>query len=277
MKLGIRGHDIGRYSSQDFVATLNKNKIKVIQLVLNKALLDYKSPITKEKAKHLADPFIKSGIDIAMLGAYFNPVHSNKKIKEEAIRNFKEHLQVADIFQTEYVGSETGSYNDDKWTYHPKNETEEAYLETLIVFKELVKTAKEVNKTVAIEGAFNHVIYTPQRLKRLIDDLDSSHVRVIVDLYNYLNNHNHGEYKTIFKECIDLFKDKIVIFHLKNYLVVEDKLVQVSLEKGNFDYPYLLSLIKENCPQATLILEGITGEDIKTSIDFINGILEKIS
>lgn len=276
MKIGIRGHDIGRLNSQDFVATLQKNKIEVIQLVLNKALLDYQSPMTVEKAKCLAQPFINAGIEVAMLGAYFNPIHSNKEVKEAAVLNFKAHLLVAELFKTKYVGSETGSYQDDRWIYHPYNETEAAYQKTLAVFQDLVKTAQSVNKSVAIEGAFQHVISTPSRLKRLVDDLNSDHVNVIVDLFNYLDISNHTQYKDIFLECMALLKDKIVIFHLKNYLVVEDKLVQVSLEKGNFDYQYLLSLMKKHCPEAYLILEGITGEDIKKSIDFVTNILKEL-
>ena len=277
MKIGIRGHDIGKYNSQDFVHALKEKQIKTIQLVLNKALFDYQRPITPEKATILAQPLIASGIDVAMLGAYFNPVHSNEKIRKEAIQNFKDHLMVAELFKTEYVGSETGSYNDDKWTYHPQNETEEAYQKTLFVFQDLVKVAEKVQKKVAIEGAYNHVISTPQRLKRLVDDLNSDHVSIIVDLFNYLNINNHTQYKSIFDECIHLFQDRIVIFHLKNYIIEEGKLRQVSLEKGRFDYFYLLSTIKKSCPQATLILEGITGDEITPSIDFINNILNKLS
>ena len=277
MKIGIRAHDIGKYNNQDFVNALKEKQIKTIQLVLNKSISNYQSPITPEKALILAQPLITSGIDVAMLGAYFNPVHSNEQIRKEAIQNFKDHLMAAELFKTEYVGSETGSYNDDKWTYHPQNETEEAYQRTLSVFQDLVKVAEKVQKKVAIEGAYHHVISTPQRLKRLVDDLNSDHVSIIVDLFNYLNINNHTEYKAIFDECINLFQDRIVIFHLKNYIVEEGKLVQVSLEKGRFDYFYLLSTRKKRGQQAALILEGIRGEEITTSIDFINNILNKLS
>ena len=74
---------------------------------------------------------MEQGLEIFMLGAYFNPVHSNKELVRTNVEYFKEHLKYANELNCRYVGTETGSYNDDKWTYHPQNRTEEA-LQTVV-------------------------------------------------------------------------------------------------------------------------------------------------
>ena len=61
-----------------------------------------------------------------------------------------DHLKKAAKFGTKYVATESGSYNDDKWTYNPKNQTEEGYQDTMKVFHELVKVAKEYNSVILI-------------------------------------------------------------------------------------------------------------------------------
>ena len=73
----------------------------------------------------------------------------------------------------------------------------------------------------------------------------------------------------------NLMKDKIVLFHLKDYIVDGDKLKQVGLGQGLMDYPFMIKLIKTHCPNAFLIFEGVTGDDIDSSLEYINRLLNE--
>ena len=79
-----------------------------------------------------------------MLGAYFNPVHSNKEKLTNGINNFKNYLKYESLFKASYVGSETGSFNDEPWIYHPQNRTIEGYNQMRDVFKELASYKKTI-------------------------------------------------------------------------------------------------------------------------------------
>ena len=68
----------------------------------------------------------------------------------------------ANIFDCKYVGSETGSFNDDSWTYNPLNRTEEAFQEVKRIFKDILLVAKEANCHVALEGAYGHCMFEPK-------------------------------------------------------------------------------------------------------------------
>jgi sugar phosphate isomerase/epimerase len=78
----------------------------------------------------------------------------------------------------------------------------------------------------------------------------------------------------IFETCLNLLRDDIVIFHLKDFIVQNEKLVQVGLGQGLMDFPKIIRRIQEVKPEAYLIFEGVTGEDIKTSYDYIKSLLE---
>ncbi|MBR4609689.1 MAG: hypothetical protein IKO38_04490, partial [Erysipelotrichaceae bacterium] len=73
----------------------------------------------------------------------------------------------------------------------------------------------------------------------------------------------------IFDECLERFGEKIRIFHLKDYNVIDGKLVQCGIGQGIMNWKYFIKRIKEETPDAVLIFEGVTGEDIKTSIEYI--------
>lgn len=277
MKIGVRVHDFGKSNAKTLALQAKEIGFNGVQLVLNKAIENQSGlpgTLSKELAKEISDEFSNQGLEIFMLGAYFNPVHSNKDLVTTNINKFKEHLKYMNDFKAYYVGSETGSFNDDKWTYNPLNRTEEAFLEVERIFKDLATYAKEVNGKIALEGAYGHCMYEPRALKRLVDKIDNGHVFYIVDIYNYLAISNYQSYKEIFEECLELFKEKIVIFHLKDFIIEDGNLKQCAIGKGLIDYNYLLNRIKETNPNAYLIFEGSKPSDMKESFEFVQNILK---
>jgi len=276
MKLGIRGHDLGKNSPKAFAESVRKAKLNSLQLVLPKAI-DYKS----EKPLILNDSLIdelcqqleENNVEVAMMGAYFNPIHSDKEKVADTVENFKNHLQKAHRFGTNLVGTETGSYNDDEWTWHENNGSEAAFSEVLSVFASLLPTAEETGTYLTIEPAYHHVISSPQRLKRLVDALDSNRVKVIFDLFNLLHDGNYENQRQLVDEMVELFSDKIEIVHAKDFIVQDGKVVQVAPGKGMLDYKYLLNKLETLQTKPQIIFEGVTGEDIEFSRQYLTGLI----
>lgn len=272
MKIGVRVHDFGKSTAEELAKKAKAVGFDAVQLVLNKAIegeTGLAGTLSKEKANYFYEAFKKEGIEIAMLGAYFNPVHSNKELVSKLVDKFSEHLVYENDFHASYVGSETGSYNDDKWTYNPLNRTEEAFNENVRIFGKLAEVAKANNSKMALEGAYGHCMFEPKALKRLVDAIDNGSVYYIVDIYNYLSIDNYMNHTKIFDECLELFKDKIVIFHIKDFVIEEGALKQCCIGKGMMNYDYIMPLIKKNCPNAYLIFEGSKPEDMEFSYKFV--------
>ena len=278
MKIGVRVHDFGKSNAETLAKQAKDVGFDGVQFVLNKAVegeTGLPGTLNKEKALEFQKAFKSEGLEIFMMGAYFNPVHSNKELVKTNIAKFKEHLLYLNDFDGHFVGSETGSFNDDKWTYNPLNRTEEAYAEVKRIFGELADYAKEVNGNIALEGAYGHCMFEPKALKRLVDEIDNGHVFYTVDIYNYLDISNYQNYKEIFEEALDLFKGKIRIFHLKDFVIEDNKLKQCAIGKGLIDYEYLMTRIKETNPDAYCIFEGSKPEDMKFSLGFVKNIINK--
>lgn len=278
MKIGVRVHDFGKSNAETLAKQAKAVGFDGVQFVINKAIEGESGKagtLNDEKVKAFADAFHNEGLDIVMLGAYFNPVHSNKQLVSDNIAKFKEHLAYEKKFGARFVGTETGSFNDDKWTYNPLNRTEEAYQEVLRIFKDLAKTAEENNANMAIEGAFGHCMFEPKALYRLVSEINSNNVYYIVDIYNYLAISNYENYKEILEECFKLFKGRIVIFHLKDFIIEDGALKQCAIGKGLLDYDYLLKRMNEEAPDAYLIFEGSKPEDMEFSYNFVKSKLEK--
>ena len=278
MKIGVRVHDFGKSNAETLAKQAKAVGFDGVQFVINKAIEGESGKagtLNDEKVKAFADAFHNEGLDIVMLGAYFNPVHSNKQLVSDNIAKFKEPLAYENKFGARFVGTETGSFNDDRWTYNPLNRTEEAYQEVLRIFKDLAKTAEDNNANMAIEGAFGHCMFEPKALYRLVSEINSNNVYYIVDIYNYLAISNYENYKEILEECFKLFKGRIVIFHLKDFIIEDGALKQCAIGKGLLDYDYLLKRMNEEAPDAYLIFEGSKPEDMEFSYNFVKSKLEK--
>ena len=136
-------------------------------------------------------------------------------------------------------------------------------------FKELAAYAKEVGAYVGMEGATGHVCWNVATLKRAVDEIAADNVRIIFDIYNYLDSSNYSDYLDILDEGLKTFAGKIVVFHIKDCVFEDGKLKQVAPSKGMFDFDKILGKIKAYDKDAVLVLEGTAGDDIIPCMEFI--------
>ena len=279
MKLFIRAHDLGVKGTDNILSRLAELGLDGVQMVCYKAYEDIPyvpGGITPEKAAAIGSAFAEKGAAIPLVGAYFNPVHSDSRKVERCVRVFAEYLQNCRAMGCDVVGSETGSFNDDKWTYHPRNRTEEALQTVVAMFSELSDIASDCGSTVAMEGAAGHVCYDVDTLARARRMMGRK-TKVIFDLYNYLDASNQGDYLSILDRGLDTFAGEILLFHMKDCQLVNGGAPkQVPLGTGDLDMEAILRKIKAYDRDAVLTLEGTTGEHICHAVHTIKEIWERV-
>lgn len=275
MTLCIRPHDVGKDTPEALAEKIHALGFQGVQLAIAKAIKDQNGnpdTLTEEVCKEIKAGFNKHNVEIPLLGAYFNPVHSNKEKVKAGAEKFADHLRKAHLFGAKYVASETGSYNDEPWIYHPKNQTEEAFEEVYSVFKPLADVAKEAGSFLTVEGAWGHCMYCPAQMDRLVKALDNGNVRVTVDIYNYLYEKNYEQRFDILDECLDRFGDKIAVFHIKDFNINPDgTLREVGIKDGIMGWDKMLPKIQKAVPNALLVFEGM--KDLETSLEIFKSYL----
>lgn len=279
MRIGVRGHDIGNYSLNELGQIMKEKNLKSIQFVPKKVLKDFevnKGSITPGMAQYIKNTLGKHDINISILGCYINLANPDSDELNDLLDTFKEYIRFAKYLDCNIVGTETGALNKE-YVYTEKNHTEEAFERSLNSIKTLVDEAEKFGVIVGIEGVTKHVMNTPERLKRALDSINSNNLQVIFDPINFIDESNYQKQDEIIKKSFDLFGDKIVIIHAKDFVYNDGKIKQVSIGKGQFNYPLLLSLIKEKKPYIDIILEDTVPEDIDSSIAYIENIYQSFS
>lgn len=264
MNLGIRAHDIGRMSAPELAQRVRAAGFSSVQLAPAKAIegMDL-SPgaLSADMAKQLGEAFRREQLQIEVLGCYINPVSPDSVERYAAIERFKEYIRIAGDLGCGLVATETGSLNQD-WSYHEGNGQEEVFQRVVDVFRELTAEAERCESIIGIEGVVRHVISTPQKLKRLLDDLDSDNVRVVFDPVNFLDMKNYREQDNRIREAVELFGDRIAVVHIKDFVVSEDgtELKIVAPGKGLLNYKLLMGLLADKQDIAYLLEDSIEAD-----------------
>ncbi len=279
MKLMVRAHDLGVKGAENINKKLCELGLDGVQFVAYKSIEGVAcapNQLTSEQAKAISQAIKQNGKDIALIGAYFNPVHPNTAKIENGIAVFKDYLSLAKDIGCDYVGSETGSYNGDPWIYHPMNHSDEALDRVVETFSSLAEFAEIHGVNIAMEGAFGHVCHTPERLYEAVERIGKDNIKFIFDLYNYLDISNVDTAYDILKRGISLFGDRILLFHIKDFVVEDGKLKQCGVGKGVLDFDRILNAIYSHNSNAILVLEGTVGDDLPHAVSFLSDKITKI-
>ena len=279
MKVCIRAHDLGVSGTEQILSRLDSLGIDGVQMVCYKAYPDIaQAPgaITRDKAIRIGKDFADAGKVIPLVGAYFNPIHADKQKVQNSLEIFGDYLRVCNAMGCDVVGSETGSCNNDEWTYHPGNRTEEALQGVVRAFSQLCDVAADCGSTVGIEGCAGHVCWNVETLARARQMIGAK-TKVIFDLYNFMDADNQGDYLKILDKGLETFAGDIQVFHMKDCVLTNgQKPVQTPFGKGGLDLRKILGKIKAYDRNAALVLEETTGDDIEHAVMTIKNIWESV-
>lgn len=278
MRIGVRGHDIGKYSLDELASRIEEKDLKSIQLVMKKAITEFefnKGMMTPGLARYIKETFERHNVNVSILGCYINMCHPDDEELDKLLDLFKNHIRFARDLGCSLVGTETGALNAE-YVDGPENHTEEAFQRALRSLRIMVAEAEKFGVMVGIEGVARHVLSTPEKVKRAIDEIGSNNLQAIFDPYNFLTNDNYMNQDEIIKSAFELYGDRIMLIHAKDFIVEDGQVKQVAIGTGQFNYPLLFSLIKERKPHIDVIIEGSKPEDIDYSIKYLQEVYDRI-
>lgn len=271
INIGIRAHDIENLPLEELVQVIANKGLTSVQLALSKSLEGVNTELgslSPGLARYVGSVFSKHNVQIAVLGCYFNMIHPDLVERKKGIERFKEHIRYARDFGCSIVATETGNVNPEIF-YTEENFKEEPFLEVVESVLELVKEAEKFGVIVGIEVGVNHPVYSPKVMKRLLDSINSNNLQVILDPVNLLTIDTYQNQEEIFQEAMDLFGDRVIILHAKDFIIENNQLVPTAVGKGLLNYEYILNEIKKKKPFINILLEETKEPFINESIAFL--------
>lgn len=278
LRIGVRAHDFGVLPAGELAAKIAAKHMVCAQLAPGKAIagIDLKPGILNPGlAFEIGQAFHTHGVQIAVLGCYVNPIHPDLKTRKSLLGLFKEHLRYARDFGNGLVALETGSVNAD-YSPHPENQTEAAFQQSLTSIAELVAEAEQCGVIVGIEAVTSHPVSTPQKMRRMLDDVGSKNLQVVFDPVNLLSLENYHDQERIISESFELFGDRIVAIHAKDFVVEDGQFRFARAGLGKLRHDLVMQFAVQQKPGISILLEDANEQTAGECRTFLRRVAEEL-
>lgn len=271
MQLGIRLHDTTKRPFEERIKEVHDLGFTCGHLALAKVIDEF--PTTDEAmtpglAMYIKKVFEKNDVDIAVLGCYLNLANPNKEQLAETVHRYMAHIRFASLLGCGVVGTETGAPNE-TYTFTPECHTDEALKIFIENVRPVVEYAEKMGVIFAIEPVYRHIVWNPERARKVLDEINSPNLQIIFDPVNLLDIPNYKDRDAIFEQAIDLLGEDIAMVHLKDFRVEDGKMYSMGCGMGEMDYTRILKFMKERKPYIHATLEDTKPENNQAAKNYI--------
>lgn len=279
MNYGMRCHDICPKSDIDTVFDAVKaNNIDQIQLAFGKSIAGYNfdaGHYSPGFAHMIAKKLKERDMHVAILGCYINPTNPDEAKRKAAVAKFIEHLKYAKIIGADMVGTETGRYSVD-FKVVPETYTEECYQLLLKSMREIVDAAEKLGVIVGVEAVHDHTLYSPEMMKRFLDDINSPNVEAILDPVNLISAKDVDNQEDVIGRALALYGDRITMMHVKDFVMENGEPKFAHIGDGLFHYEQVLAWAKKEKPYITMLLENSKPERYHNDVRYLQKIYNEV-
>lgn len=215
-------------------------------------------------------------ITMAAISGTFNMIHPDLEQRRAGLRRLRELAAACAGLGTRIITLSTGTRDpENMWRRHPDNDTAAAWTDLVVAMGEAVTIAGEYGVTLAFEPEVSNVIDSAQKGRRLLDELVSPHLKVVIDGANLFHAGELPRMHAILDEAFDLLSPDIVLAHAKD-LSRDGEAGHEAAGQGVLDYDHYLSLLQRIGYHGPLILHGLTENQVDEAVAFLRGKLARL-
>jgi sugar phosphate isomerase/epimerase len=266
-----------RRSLEEMLDAIIAHAIRSVQFSLTSLGMPYlPESIDPELCDRIRSAMAERRITMAAVSGTFNMIHPDVRRREDGLRRFRVLASACDRLGTSTVTLCTGTRDPDSmWRRHPQNDSNEAWDDLVVSMEAACRIATERGVTIAFEPEVSNVVDSARKARRLLDQMQSPHLKVIMDPANIFHRGELPRMRAILDEAFDLLGDDIAIGHAKD-LSEDGEAGHEAAGQGLLDYDQYLSLLSDAASDAHLILHGLSEAQVPTSLAFLDQKLGRI-
>ena len=212
-------------------------------------------------------------IAIAAVSGTFNMIHPDKVQPREGIRRLRVLASVCSEIGASTITLCTGTRDSENmWRRHPDNDLADAWLDLVGAMSQALAIAEEFSLTLGIEPEVGNVVDSAPKARRLLDDMKSPRLKIIMDGANIFHPEKLPRMREILDEAFELLGRDIVLAHAKE-LGGDGHAGGLALGTGVLDWDHYFALLKESSYKGPLIMHGFEERDLGASVDFLRQLL----
>lgn len=228
--------------------------------------------IEVEQARAVADAARTAAIEIVAVSGTYNMIHPDRAVREAGHRRLTVLAERSHAMSTRLITLCTGTRDlHDQWKEHPDNDTPEAWRDLTEAMETAIGIADRYDIDLGIEPELANVINSAAKARKLIDEMQSPRIKIVLDPANLFEKATLDEQRTTVSAAIDLLADRIVMAHAK------DRNADGSFAtagKGVLDYAHYLGRLRAIGFTDSLITHGLAASEAEGVARFLSETLE---
>ena len=232
-----------------------------------------------EAADKITSCLGRNGIKVVGLYGYYNVVAPNPQIRTRGEQRMQFLIENWKRLGSNNISTETGSFNPkSEWDDSPENATEAAYQQCRASLEKFARLAEKTGAVISIEPYWKNVISSAERAQRLIDDVQSPALKLVMDPCNYFRKADLARMQAMLKDIFQRVGKQTVLAHAKDVKAAADAddTELPASGKGVLDYPLYLRLLVQLDREIYLAVEHLTLPEVPAARDYVLAQFERI-
>ena len=225
--------------------------------------------ITPELAGRIRREAAARGITIASVQGTFNMSHPDPEHRQTGLRRLRVLAEACAGMGTAKIHLCTGTRDrESMWRRHPDNDSPAAWRDMTACVAEASKIAAQHSVVLAFEPEMSNVVDSARKARRLLDEIDSPHLKVTMDAANLFHTGELPRMREILDEAFALVGKDIVLAHAKD-LDHDGDAGHLPAGHGKLDYDRYVSLLHAAGFKGPLLLHGLSEAQVPGCVAFL--------
>jgi sugar phosphate isomerase/epimerase len=211
------------------------------------------------------------GIRVTALSGTYNMVHPDRAIRRGFRKGFEQVVTAAHQMRAPIVTLCTGSRDPhNMWKFHPDNEGAAAWHDLVSELEFALRSAEDAGIRLAIEPEPANVICDARAAERLLKQMASPNLGIILDAANLLTPETLSQQHAVIEEAAGLLGGSLMLAHAKD---IDASGRVVAPGEGAVDLAAFTSALRAVGYDDALVAHGFTPDKTRTAADFLHRLI----
>ena len=277
MQLGIMASTFVRPTLPQTLDALVAHGLHTAQFSLECAGLssmpDHLDPAT---ISAIRQEFSERRLTMAAVSGTYNMIHPDPIVRQSGLQRLQVLAAACEPLGTALITLCTGTRDPhNMWRRHPDNDAPAAWHDLLLAMQQAVAIAETYHVTLAFEPEPANVVDRPSKGRRLLDELRSPNLKVVMDGANLFHVGDLARMPEVLDEAFALLGQDVALAHAKD-LAQDGEAGHIAAGKGKLDYDRYLSLLHQVGYNGALILHSLDESEVAGSVAFLRAKLARV-
>lgn len=212
-------------------------------------------------------------VEIVALSGTYNMIHPDVLVRRSGLSRLRTLAAACVRLETGLVTLCTGTRDPlDQWRHHPANDEPSAWRDLITALEVAIGIAEEYDIYLGIEPELANVVNSAPKARRLLDELGSLRLRIVLDPANLFERLSLKEQRDRVSAAVDLLGDRMAIAHAKDRWA-DGRFVAAG--QGVLDYDHFIRCLHACGFTGPLIAHGLEAHEAASVSAFLSAVMAR--